>query len=319
MDNVTHTLVGLLLSRTGLDRLAPRAGAILMIAANTPDIDVISLVGGGETYFHYHRWYTHSLFLIPILAVLPLLMVRWFVKGPFPWKRAYLLSFIGVLSHPLLDLTNAYSIRLFLPFRDDWPALDCTNVVDIWIWAIFAIALFAPFLSRLVSGEIGGKPTKGRGWAVAALAFVLLWNGFRLMMRDRAVALQEAFEYNGAVAKRITVMPTAFNPLAWRGFVETDGFFVVNDIDLARDFDPTAGTVHYKPPYHPAMELVRDLRPFRNIRGFSRALLWRTVPHESIEGATRVEARDLRFGFRAVALVLASGEVEEVDFLFGGR
>src|SRR5262252_6337057 len=37
MDNLTHTAIGLFLSRAGLNRLTPRATAILLLASNAPD------------------------------------------------------------------------------------------------------------------------------------------------------------------------------------------------------------------------------------------------------------------------------------------
>ena len=42
MDNVTHTLTGLMLARAGLGKSTQRGGALmLMLAANVPDIDVL--------------------------------------------------------------------------------------------------------------------------------------------------------------------------------------------------------------------------------------------------------------------------------------
>jgi hypothetical protein len=42
--------VGLALSRAGLNRLTPQATAILLLAANAPDIDVVSAAGGSLAY-----------------------------------------------------------------------------------------------------------------------------------------------------------------------------------------------------------------------------------------------------------------------------
>ena len=69
MDNLTHTLTGLFLSRIGLNRWTPGASAILMLAANAPDIDVVSAAGGSLNYLHYHRHLTHSLAAMPLMAI----------------------------------------------------------------------------------------------------------------------------------------------------------------------------------------------------------------------------------------------------------
>ena len=61
MDPLTHTATGLLLSRAGLNRWTPLATPILILAANAPDIDVVTAAGGSLNYLHYHRHLTHSL------------------------------------------------------------------------------------------------------------------------------------------------------------------------------------------------------------------------------------------------------------------
>lgn len=316
MDNLTHTLTGLMLSRTGLGRLAPRGALIMMIGANIPDCDVVSFLWGAGSYLHHHRWFTHALLLTPVMALIPVLLVRLFSKGAFPWARAYLISFIATLSHPLLDLTNPYGIRLFLPFSADWPRLDIMGVVDIWIWAVLLLAVGAPAISRLVSSEIGAGRTGGRGWAIFALTFIVLYCGARAVLKQRAIGVQEARVYNDATPRRTTVFPDPLNPLSWRGVVETDEFFVVQQVQLWNELDPTRGEVYHKSAWSPAMENAKRTQLFEDMTGFSSALLWHASPDPEIERATRVEARDLRFGFRALAVVREGGQVERTWFEF---
>ena len=96
-------------------------------------------------------------------------------RAKFSW-RSYLAAMIGVLSHLLLDWTNAYGIPLALPFSTHRFRLDINNIVDVWILAILLIAVIATALSRLVSSEIGERKstTPRRTWAWAALAGLLL-------------------------------------------------------------------------------------------------------------------------------------------------
>ena len=70
MDNLTHTAIGLFLSRIGLGRWSARGTPIVLLAANIPDIDVVSAAGGSLNYLAYHRHLTHSLLLMPVLALL---------------------------------------------------------------------------------------------------------------------------------------------------------------------------------------------------------------------------------------------------------
>lgn len=317
MDNLTHSLTGLMLSRAGLNRLHPHAGWILFFASNAPDCDVISAIGGASTYFVYHRWLTHALVAVPVVAILPVVFARLlFRRKPFDWKWAYLLSLIGVAGHLLLDFTNAYGIRLLLPFSDAWPALDITSVVDLWIWGLLLMATLWPMLSRLVGSEIGSKAKPGRGWAIAALVLLSFYECGRWFVHGRAVEVQEALVYNGQAAKRATAFPTLVNPLLWRGVVETSSFWVIQDLDLSKELDPAEGRVIYKPETSPAIEAARRTQLFDVFSKFSRTLHWRATPDPNTDGATRVEAVDLRFGFTATALVDRDGNVRETSFRF---
>src|SRR5437762_13660431 len=124
MDQLTHTATGLFLSRAGLDRLTPYAAPILMLAANAPDIDIVAASAGALTYLNYHRHLTHAIALLPLIALLPVLVVRLFARRPLRWAGACLISAIGVASHLALDSTNVYGVRLLLPFSARWFHLD---------------------------------------------------------------------------------------------------------------------------------------------------------------------------------------------------
>src|SRR5271166_6507385 len=98
MDNLTHTMAGLMLARAGLGRTTPRGAGMMMLAANMPDVDVVAWFGGSLTYIEYHRGYAHALASAPVLALLPVLLVR----ARLGWG-VYAASLIGVLSHLALD------------------------------------------------------------------------------------------------------------------------------------------------------------------------------------------------------------------------
>jgi inner membrane protein len=327
MDNLTHTAIGLFLSRAGLNRWTPRATPILLLAANAPDIDVISLAGGPLNYLHYHRHLSHSLVAMPMLAAAAVLLVRFAGRKPLHWLGAFCAGLIAVASHVLLDLTNIYGIRLFLPFSDAWQRLDWISVVDLWIWAAFAVALAGPFLSRLVGAEITSGSAKdrrpGRGFAIAALLFVLFYGYGRSVLHARAAGELQSRVYNGAEPLRIAAMPSPANPLEWRGLVETHDFYAVQDINLATSFDPMRATVLHKPEPDPPMDAARKTDTFRVFLQFSQFPLWRISPADEPENAHIVEVMDMRFGtplapaFVASALVDSRLRVLGTDFRWG--
>src|SRR5262245_35198062 len=111
MDNVTHTLTGLMLARAGLGGKTKGATAMMLLAVNAPDMDVVSWFGGSLTYLESHRSYTHALVFAPLVALVPFALVRFLGRAPLG-IAAYLGALGAVVSHLLMDLTNVYGIRL---------------------------------------------------------------------------------------------------------------------------------------------------------------------------------------------------------------
>jgi len=321
VDNVTHSLVGLMMSRSGIDRKVANAAPLMIIAANIPDIDVVSLFGGPLKYLEWHRSYTHALASAPLMALLPPLILLW--RGRFTlW--AYVFSLIGVLSHLVLDWTNIYGIRMLLPFSARWPRLDITDVVDPWILATLILAVAAPAFVKLVSSEIASRPSTSptRGWAWFALIALLGYEAGRFTAHERALAVMGAHLYNGSVARRLTAVPSRFNPLLWRGIVEGDGFVTIVPVDLTADFDSRAGRIDYVAPDSPAIDAARRALVFQVFGRFNQLPYWKATP---VPDGTLVELIDLRFAsperpdVEARAVVSASGEVHDSAFTFGGQ
>jgi inner membrane protein len=324
VDNITHTLTGLMLSRAGLNRVSPEATWVLLLAANAPDIDVCSALGGSLTYLHFHRHLTHSLLLLPLLAAACVLAVRVLARRPIAWKRAYLAALAGVASHLVLDLTNVYGVRLLLPFSERWFRLDITNVVDVWIWSALFLAVLAPLLAKLVQSEMGGaqKRYQGQASAIAALAFLLLYDGSRYILHERAVATLESRIYAGSQPRRVVAAPGPFSLLRWRGIVETANAYRIQEVNLAEEFDTAAGREFFKAEGSDAIDAANRTEAFREFLRFSSYPLWQVSAGEG-EGAIRVEAMDLRFGdptapgFVAVAEMDRRFQVSRAWFTFG--
>ena len=327
MDPLTHTATGLFLSRVGLKQWTPLATPIVILAANAPDIDVVTLSWGPLSYLHYHRHLTHSLVAMPAMALLTVLLVRLVARRPIRWWGAFGAAFIAVASHLLLDLTNAYGIRLFLPFSAEWLRLDWNSLTDLWIWGVFLLALAGPFVGRLVSSEIASGPQRqrhhGRGFAWFALAFLVLYDCGRGVLHARAVATLDSRIYRDESPVRVAALPHPANPLEWRGLVETGDFYAVENVNMAGDFDPTRADVFFKAVPDPALDAARATATFQEFLRFSQFPLWRLSPLPEPEGARQVEVVDLRFGtpaapgFAVSAVVGSREQVMDTSFRFG--
>jgi inner membrane protein len=152
LDNLTHSLVGLTAAKAGLDRLSPGATGLCVLAANAPDSDIVVLAFGDRwTFLEHHRGITHAIVgVIGLAIILPLIFYGvdrlWsrYKDRPSQTKLKGLLiaSFIASATHPLLDWTNNYGIRFFLPWSQKWSYGDLVYIVDPYIWLILGGAVF---------------------------------------------------------------------------------------------------------------------------------------------------------------------------------
>ena len=317
MDNLTHTLTGLMLSRAGLSRWYARPALVLMLAANAPDIDVCWSLRGTIGYIEHHRGITHSIAMLPVMALLPVLIACVIGRSVRGWKAAWGLSIIGVASHLLLDWTNAYGIRPLLPFSSRWFQLDLNNIVDFWIWAVLLLAWLGPMVAKLVSSEIGAAAGSGRGLALFALCFLPVYDFGRFLSQQRAMEMLTSRIYRGGVPLRAAAFPdSALNPLEWSGWVETRDVVEHFSLNVLSQFDPSSGTVIYNPDPSPALDAARRDFTIQKFLKFAQYPLWRVTPVADPDGARRVDVRDWRFPFTASAIVDASNRVLSSSFHF---
>lgn len=325
MDNLTHSLTAWMLVRSGMDRLSPRAGLVAVLAANLPDADVVAGFGGSHAYLDAHRGITHSIFALPLLALVPVAVAGLIRRPPgFRWFGAWLAALIALISHVLLDWTNIYGIRLLLPFRAEFYRLDIASVIDPWVVALLILGALWPLLARLVTSEIGASRARhGSGLARAVLVLITVYLGARFFLHARAIEILNSRVYEGEAARSVAAMPALANPLEWTGLVELDRSWSIHPVSLRREFDPADGRVFFKAGPSPAIDAASATEPFQALQRFSRTLLWQAVPTPGNEGVTEVTAVDLRFAlpgegrFRARALVDSRGKVLESQYQFG--
>ena len=330
MDNLTHTLTGLMLARACKvgDAGVPKAPLLMMIAANIPDIDIVFGLQGAGPYLDQHRWITHGMVVAPLMAFLAVALAWLFSRGkPYPWPRAWAYALLAVSSHLALDWTNVYGIRLMAPFAQQWFRLDATHVIDPWILAALLLALCAPLLSKLVGSEMKGKGAQGpeRGWAFFALLFVMFYDGGRFLAHARAMAQLSAHTYGQGIPDRITALPHGFNPLKWTGVVEQARSVILVPVNISAEFDPTAGKTYYRAgaEWEWAVHAAESDPSFQALKRFSQLPFWKVTLVAEPENAVRVTLMDLRFGnpaepgFAASAIATKDGKLDQVKVLMG--
>jgi inner membrane protein len=152
MDNLTLSLVGLVASKAGLERLSPGTTTLCVLAANAPDADIFSLVFGGRwAFLHHHRGITHSLLGTFVLALaLPCIFYLGNILITRIGGRSRKLKLGGLIvaslvvtaTHPVMDWANNYGVRFLLPWNSRWFYGDFVFIIDPFIWLILGGAAF---------------------------------------------------------------------------------------------------------------------------------------------------------------------------------
>lgn len=152
MDSLAHSLVGLAIAKSGIEKLSPAATAVCIVAANAPDADFVSVFFGDRwTLLHYHRGITHSIvgtialaIIIPSIFYVADLLLSLLRAQPRRLRLGGLMlaSLIASATHPLMDWTNNYGIRLLLPWSAKWFYGDLVFIVDPLIWLTVGAAVF---------------------------------------------------------------------------------------------------------------------------------------------------------------------------------
>ncbi|MCX6595338.1 MAG: hypothetical protein NTV70_03105 [Acidobacteria bacterium] len=161
---------------------------------------------------------------------------------------------------------------------------------DPWLVIIALICAVAPLLSLLVGSEMGApRRSTGRSAAITALLLMALWTGGRYLAYTRAVAVLNSRLYDRQTPKRVEAVPNRWNPLAWRGLVETEKFTREVPVELWREFDPDAGRTHYPPDDIEAVQSLEASEAYIRARSRMRWPVTQVIPGEQMREITRYD------------------------------
>jgi inner membrane protein len=277
MEPITHFLTGACIGRAGFNRKTAYATLAATLAAEAPDIDIFWLVAGPVEELKHHRGITHTLIAVPFVAAAATgaawVFHRWRESRaarrgasaeqevPVRWGWVYFAAFVAAASHILLDWTNNYGVRPFFPFNARWYEGSFVFIAEPVLWALLVSALVFPWLFGLTDREIGARRTqfRGRGWAIFALAgMVVVWC-WRWSEHAQAEAMLNNTQVATAPVERLTVEPYPVNPFRWHAVLETRDYYQTAEINThAGSIDSEAPRdVLYKPTDTPAVEAAK--------------------------------------------------------------
>ncbi|MFT4759150.1 MAG: inner membrane protein [Paraglaciecola sp.] len=133
MDSLTQAALGAAVGEAILGKnIGNKAAIIGAVLATIPDLDVLlTPFFSAFEKISVHRGYSHSILfclLGGLLFAYILSKIKWTKSVRFP--RLFLLSFLALFTHVLLDAFTTYGTQLFLPFTDWRVSFDSINIVD---------------------------------------------------------------------------------------------------------------------------------------------------------------------------------------------
>lgn len=289
MDNLCHTLAGLAIGETGIKRKTPLASITLMIGANLPDVDGFVYFFKPESALGFRRGITHGVLAMAvwplILAGLMMLVARW-MKRPASFREVLLLSSVAIWSHPLLDLTNIYGVRLLSPFSQHWFYGDTLFIVDPWIWITLTLGII--FARRTQSR---GFPHPNR-WGRVAVGLTLAYIAVMAAMGARGrTIVRRAFEGSEDI-RRVMISPVPLDPRRREFVVETARGYISGELDWRRGVHDDERWARGDSTL--MLQLYGGDPRLVNFRRWTRFPFWVTGPNE---GCPRgfLCAKDLRY------------------------
>lgn len=227
-------MVGAALSRSGLARRTALGATALIIGANLPDLDALAYLDGPGADLEWRRGWSHG---VLALAVLPFVLTgllllfhrwrsregRWSNQHTVEPGQLLLLSFIAILSHPILDTLNSYGVRWLMPFSSRWFYGDTLFIVDPWVWLALALGIHFSRRRERLRQSSPAYP------AQVALAAVTLYVGAMALssMAAARIVADEVSSLSGRPVQATMAGPVLLQPLVRQFVTEQEGEYRV--------------------------------------------------------------------------------------------
>lgn len=279
MDPITHALVGIGLTYFTGEKFSfanpSHIGAVL--GALAPDFDIVLQLFGDLPYLKHHRGMSHSFPIVFLQSAAIAFLLHFFLPGGL--KTIFFWTFLGTVSHIVMDIFNSYGARLFWPFSKKQYTLNLLILADPVVIGLFGFSL----LGRNWPG-ITGK---------TLLMFFVAYLLIRFFMRMRArKKLQVYMKENNP--QQIIVMPAMVSLWNWFFLVETSDIVIVGEYN----FFTSQITVKRRLTKTPANEITKKAFQSKLGKLFQNFTPYFHVFHTRENGNHVVSFCDLRYFFR---------------------
>ncbi len=228
MDSVTHIIFGAVIGEALMGKkIGNKAMALGALAATIPDFDVVTAFFVDPLKANeLHRGVTHSLLFISLLApLLGWLFYKIFSKDGVGWKQWSAFMFIGLITHPLIDIQTAYGTQVFWPYPYKFTTNNLFVADPFYTLPLLFIFIIAIGFKRSNHKRMWfNRAALVVSTAYMAFTFVaqhLAYNHFENELKRQSISYS-----------RLESKPTALNAILWCAYVETDSAYFLGYYSL---------------------------------------------------------------------------------------
>ncbi|MEM9446583.1 MAG: metal-dependent hydrolase [Verrucomicrobiota bacterium] len=261
MDIVTQGVLGATVAQASSQKKHIRMASIIgLIAGLLADADIFIRSSEDPLLtLEYHRHFTHSIFFIPIGALIAFILLYPFFRKRLPIKTLYFYCFMGYLFSGFIDACTSYGTQLL------WPLLDQRIA-----WCIIAI-VDPIFTASLIITLIIGFKNLNTNYCRAGLIFAGFYLLLGLWQLNRAEnTIEHLAAERSHTIERMIVKPTVGNILLWRSIYLFDEQFYIDAVRTGFKNQIFQGTSVEKvdinksfPKLDKASVLYHDIKRFR--------------------------------------------------------
>jgi inner membrane protein len=196
-----------------------------------PDLDLLIPYDDAVKTLIYHRSFSHSIFVLTALTPLFVWLILKLHPGTRPHRRRwFVLVFLALITHPLLDCLTVYGTQIFWPLPTPPVMWSTIFIID----PAYSIPLIGGVLAAAVMSRTNLRGHQLNTIFLALSTLYLTWGiGAKLHVHQ---TVEQSLARQNIAHHSILTVPTPFNTLLWRVLVMDDrgyyeGFYSLLDQD----------------------------------------------------------------------------------------
>lgn len=208
MDSLTHLALGAAVGMAVMGRRTAlwKAAAWGAVCNTLPDLDVFVRHGDPVLDMTLHRGHSHALLWLTLASPLLAWIIATAQRERALFMRWWLMAWIALVTHPLLDGFTVYGTQLLRPIDDTPRGLGSIFILD-------------PLLTLplLVGLALAARRPNGLRWNAAGLTLSALYLAWGVAVQQHVRALAErSLAAQGIASTRVLVTPAPLSSLLWR-------------------------------------------------------------------------------------------------------